>query len=92
MRKKPFFFNPHPPLLTETKSLPVSTNVDMRYYSNLLDLVPPEACSVALIMHCMLEQVCLCSSDVLFGCSLLVNKVNMMGLYSPALFLLTLLV
>ncbi|XP_051284825.1 sperm-associated antigen 17 isoform X4 [Dicentrarchus labrax] len=42
----------------ETEQPPFSTNVDMRYYSNLLDLVPPEACSVPLILHCMLEQVC----------------------------------
>lgn len=29
----------------------------MRCYWNLLDRVPPEACSVPLILHCMLEQV-----------------------------------
>uniref|UniRef100_A0A3P8VQX7 Uncharacterized protein n=1 Tax=Cynoglossus semilaevis TaxID=244447 RepID=A0A3P8VQX7_CYNSE len=42
-------------LLTLT-SLPLFTDADMRYYSNLLDLVPPEACSVPLILDCMLQQ------------------------------------
>ncbi|XP_069374874.1 sperm-associated antigen 17 isoform X3 [Paralichthys olivaceus] len=47
----------------ETKLPPLSTDVDMRYYSDLLNLVPPEACSVPLILHCMLEQVVLSSEQ-----------------------------
>ncbi|KAM8746844.1 sperm-associated antigen 17 [Acanthopagrus schlegelii] len=41
----------------ESEQRPLSTDVDMRQYANLLDMVPPEACSVPLILHCILEQV-----------------------------------
>ncbi|XP_061146647.1 sperm-associated antigen 17-like isoform X2 [Syngnathus typhle] len=36
----------------------LTTDVDMNHYAGLLEQVPAEACSVALILHCMLEQVC----------------------------------
>ncbi|KAM4536985.1 sperm-associated antigen 17 [Odontesthes bonariensis] len=54
-KKKPI--QEQDPADKETKLPPLSVHVDMCYYSNLLDLVPPEACSVPLILHCMLEQV-----------------------------------
>ncbi|XP_055012804.1 sperm-associated antigen 17 [Boleophthalmus pectinirostris] len=46
-------------LTQETKAL--TTDVDMSHYTKLLDTVPPEACSVPLVLHCILEQVVLTS-------------------------------
>ncbi|XP_019718765.1 sperm-associated antigen 17 [Hippocampus comes] len=41
----------------------LTTDVDMNHYSSLMEHVPAEACSVPLILHCMLEQVVLSSEQ-----------------------------
>ena len=40
---------------TEAKTQ--SSDVDCRFYTEMMDCVPHESVSVPLIMHCMLEQV-----------------------------------
>ncbi|XP_047456717.1 sperm-associated antigen 17 isoform X2 [Mugil cephalus] len=47
----------------EAKQQVLSVDVDMCYYDSLLDLVPPEAYTVPLILHCMLEQVAISANE-----------------------------
>lgn len=41
----------------DTKTTKSSKELDMRYYNELMNNVPQESTSIALVMHSMLEQV-----------------------------------
>lgn len=59
------------PLQSATAAV-TSQNVDMSYYNKLLSHVPEDHTTIELILHCMVEQVCLPIRLCLY---LVVNKV-----------------
>jgi len=62
-------------------SVPVSNEIDRRYYDHLISCVPPESHSVPLILHCLLEQVSACNllaQKILIG----INQENEIIVYS----------